>query len=163
MKKLEIKSTLTVFDTLDELPTEVASLMKKAVQARKNAYAPYSKFRVGAALELENGAIVVGNNQENAVYPSGLCAERVAIFQAGAIYPNIPIKRMAISASSDTFNVVTPIPPCGACRQSMYEYEENLKQPIELYFMGETGKVVKADSVQELLPLTFGKATLNNI
>ncbi|EIJ39734.1 cytidine deaminase [Galbibacter orientalis] len=163
MKKLEITTTLTVFDSLDELPTEVRELMVKAVNVRKNAYAPYSKFRVGAALVLENDEVVVGNNQENAVFPSGLCAERVAIYQAGALYPNISIKMMAISASSDAFNVLTPTPPCGACRQSMFEYEENQKAPIALYFMGETGKVVKADSIKDLLPLTFGKATLNNI
>ncbi|QLE01639.1 cytidine deaminase [Galbibacter sp. BG1] len=163
MKKLEITATLTVFDSLDELPEEVRQLMIKAVSARKNAYAPYSKFRVGAALDLENGEIVVGSNQENAVYPSGLCAERVAIYQAGALYPAIKIKTMAISASSDAFNVLTPTPPCGACRQSIFEYEENQKTPIEIYFMGETGKVVKADAIKDLLPLTFGKATLNNI
>ncbi|MEH6706281.1 MAG: cytidine deaminase, partial [Galbibacter orientalis] len=92
MKKLEITTTLTVFDSLDELPTEVRELMVKAVNVRKNAYAPYSKFRVGAALVLENDEVVVGNNQENAVFPSGLCAERVAIYQAGALYPNISIK-----------------------------------------------------------------------
>ncbi|WP_417445196.1 cytidine deaminase [Joostella sp.] len=163
MKKIEITTTLSVYDTIEELPLEVKELMMKAIGARKNAYAPYSKFRVGAALQLENEKIVVGNNQENAVYPSGLCAERVAIYQAGALYPKEPIKMMAISASSDIFNVITPIPPCGACRQSMFEYEENLQRPIEIYFMGETGKVVKADSVKDLLPLTFGKATLNNI
>ncbi|MCM5664356.1 cytidine deaminase [Galbibacter mesophilus] len=163
MKKIEIKASLTVYDSLDELSEDVKALMVKAVAARKNAYAPYSKFRVGAALKLKNNEIVIGNNQENAVYPSGLCAERVAIYQAGALYPNVAIETIAISASSDVFNVLTPTPPCGACRQSIFEYEENQKSAIEIYFMGETGKVVKADSVKDLLPLTFGKATLNNI
>ncbi|MDG3583701.1 MULTISPECIES: cytidine deaminase [Galbibacter] len=163
MKKLEINTVLTVFESIDELPEQVKELMKKAVTARNNAYAPYSKFRVGAVLQLENGEIIIGSNQENAVYPSGLCAERVAIFQAGTQFPGEPIKIMAVSAASDSFNVLTPTPPCGACRQSIYEYEENQKTPIALYFMGETGKVVKADSIKDLLPLTFGKATLNNI
>ncbi|MCX2679666.1 cytidine deaminase [Galbibacter sp. EGI 63066] len=163
MKKLEIKASLTVFDSLDELSDDARELMLKAISVRKNAYAPYSKFRVGAALELENEEVIVGSNQENAAFPSGLCAERVAIFQAGTQFPDVAVKTMAISAASDTYSVLTPTPPCGACRQSIAEYEERQKRPIALYFMGETGKVVKADSLKDLLPLIFGKASLNNI
>jgi cytidine deaminase len=163
MKKLEINTTLTVFDSIDELEDPQRELMIKAVNIRSKAYAPYSKFKVGVALELENGEIILGSNQENAVFPSGVCAERVAISQAGTLYPDVKIVSLAVSAASDNFTVLTPTPPCGNCRQSIFEYEENQKQPIAIYFMGETGKVVKADSIKDLLPLTFGKATLNLI
>ena len=96
MKEIEIKTTIGVFDSLNDLPTDIQSLMHQAIETRKNAYAPYSKFRVGAAILLDNGKIVLGSNQENAAYPSGLCAERVAIFHAGAIYPNVKIIKLVI-------------------------------------------------------------------
>ncbi|RNL82601.1 cytidine deaminase [Sinomicrobium pectinilyticum] len=160
MKEVEITSRLMVYDNTDELPETIRVLMQKAVEARKNAYAPYSRFKVGAALLLENGEVVIGNNQENASYPSGLCAERVAVYHAGARYPDVKIRAMAISAASDNRTVLTPIPPCGACRQSLAEYEVKQAEPMELYFMGETGKVVKAASVKDLLPLLFDKSNL---
>ena len=106
---------------------------------------------------LDNGKIVLGSNQENAAYPSGLCAERVAIFQSGAIYPDAKILKMAISAASDTNQTTTPIPPCGSCRQSISEYEFKQNTPIEIYFMGEIGEVFKSDSIKNLLPLSFDK------
>ena len=160
MNKIDIKSTLTVFENINELPAKVKDLMLVAVEARKNAYAPYSKFRVGAALLLDNGEIVIGNNQENASYPSGLCAERVAVFQAGARFPGSTIKTIAISASSDTKDTNLPIPPCGACRQSIAEYEIKQRSPISIYFMGKTGKIIKSDSLYDLLPLMFDKSQL---
>lgn len=160
MKKLEIKTTFEVFNTIDDLSSEVKSLMLQAVQIRKNAYAPYSKFRVGAAIILDNGKIVLGSNQENAAYPSGLCAERVAIFQAGAIYPTAKILKIAISAASDTNPTLSPIPPCGSCRQSIAEYEFKQETPIEIFFMGESGEVYKSESINNLLPLTFDKTSL---
>lgn len=160
MKEVEITSRLMVYDNTDELPETIRVLMQKAVEARKNAYAPYSRFKVGAALLLENGEVVIGNNQENASYPSGLCAERVAVYHVGARYPDVKIRAMAISAASDNRTVLTPIPPCGACRQSLAEYEVKQAEPMELYFMGETGKVVKAASVKDLLPLLFDKSNL---
>ena len=134
--------------------------MEQAISTRKNAYAPYSKFRVGTAILLDNGKIVRGSNQENAAYPSGLCAERVAIFQAGAIYPHAKILKMAITAASDTNKTIEPIPPCGACRQSIAEYEIRQDTQIEMYFMGETGQVYKSDSLKNLLPLLFNKNVL---
>jgi cytidine deaminase len=146
---------LEVFDTVSELPKDIQELMNKAQQARENAYAPYSHFKVGAALRLSSDEIVVGNNQENAAYPSGLCAERVAIFQAGALFPNEEIKAMAITAKSPHQILSEPIGSCGACRQSMVEYEQKQKAPIAVYFMGETGKIVKTNSVMDLLPLGF--------
>jgi cytidine deaminase len=160
LKKIKIETHLEVFDLLSELPIAVQELMNKAHEARENAYAPYSLFKVGAALRMDSGEIVLGNNQENAAFPSGLCAERVAVFQAGAIYPGISINAIAITARSLKHKVVTPIPPCGACRQSLAEYEVNQKTPMAVYFMGETGKVVKASSVKDLLPLIFDSSYL---
>ena len=157
MKEININTSFTVYQSQEELPKDIQPLMEKAVEIRKKAYAPYSKFRVGACLLLDNGQIVLGSNQENAAYPSGLCAERVAIFQAGAMYPDAKILKMAISAASDTNQTTTPIPPCGACRQSISEYEFKQSYPIEIYFMGETGEVYKSDSIKNLLPLTFDK------
>lgn len=131
--------------------------MHKAIEVRKQAYAPYSKFRVGAAILLENGKVVIGSNQESAAYPSGLCAERVAVFQAGSLYPNTKILKIIISATSDISPTKRPTPPCGACRQSISEYEQKQDVPIEIYFMGETGEVYKSDSLENLLPLSFHK------
>jgi len=157
MNEITIQTTFSVFEHTNELPTDVQDLMNQAVDIRKKAYAPYSKFRVGAALLLDNGQVVLGSNQENAAYPSGLCAERTAIFYAGANYPDAKIVKMAISAASDTNPTLAPIPPCGACRQSIAEYEFRQDYPIEIYFMGEKGSIYKSDSLKNLLPLTFDK------
>lgn len=160
MKKISITSSFDVFDSIAELPQEVQKLMQEAISVRKVAYAPYSKFRVGAAILLENNEVVIGSNQENAAYPSGLCAERTAIFYAGAKYPNVPFKMIAISATSDTNPTLSPIPPCGACRQSIAEYESRQSEPIEIYFMGESGMVYRSESLENLLPLSFDKNVL---
>jgi len=160
LKKLKIETILDVYDAISELPQEAQDLMNKAQQARENAYAPYSSFNVGAALQLANGEVILGNNQENAAFPSGLCAERVAIFYAGATYPGIAVTSIAISVRSLKHVVETPTPPCGACRQAIAEYEVNQKSPISIYFMGEKGKVVKADSIKGLLPLIFDNTFL---
>jgi cytidine deaminase len=157
MKQININTSFTVFSSAEELPQEVQSLMQQAVEIRKKAYAPYSKFRVGTALLLDNGKIVLGSNQENAAYPSGLCAERVAIFQSGAIYPEAKIVKLVVTAASDNNETKSPIPPCGACRQSISEYEFKQDSPIEIYFMGESGEVYKSDSIKNLLPLSFDK------
>ena len=160
MKEIKIESTLYVFDNVNELPNEALSLMQKAIEARGKAYAPYSKFYVGAALLLDNGQVITGNNQENASYPSGLCAERTAIYYAGSQFPNSKILRMAISAGSKRNQTTKPIPPCGACRQAIAEYEIKQGSPIEIYFMGETGAVAKSNSLANLLPLVFDKSVL---
>jgi len=160
MKKITITSEFSVYNSLEELPNDVQNLMEQAVSVRKNAYAPYSNFRVGVALLLDNGQIVIGSNQENAAYPSGLCAERVAIFHAGAVYPEAKIIKMAITAASDTNKTIAPIPPCGACRQSIAEYEIRQDNPIEIYFMGETGDIYKSESLKNLLPFMFDKKFL---
>ena len=160
MKEVKIESILYVFESIDDVPNDIQSLMKQAANARKNAYAPYSKFSVGAALLLENGEVITGNNQENASYPSGLCAERTAMYYAGAQYPNIKILKIAITAGSQAKLTNSPIPPCGACRQAIAEYEVKQETPIEIYFMGETGKVIKSNSLANLLPLVFDKSVL---
>lgn len=157
MKDIIISTQFSVFETVSELPNDIQNLMAQAVAVRKNAYAPYSKFRVGAALLLDNGKIVLGSNQENAAYPSGLCAERVAVFQAGSIYPDAKILKMAITAASDSNPTTSPIPPCGSCRQSIAEYEIKQEAPIEIYFMGEIGTIYKSDSLKNLLPFMFDK------
>ena|SRR6218665_277280 len=160
MKEINITTSFTIFDNLSELSEEIQSLMNQAIEIRKKAYAPYSKFRVGAALLLDNGKIVLGSNQENAAYPSGLCAERTAIFYAGSAYPEAKILKMAITAASDTNQTTAPIPPCGSCRQSIAEYEIKQETPIEIYFMGEIGEVYKSSSLKNLLPLMFDKKFL---
>jgi cytidine deaminase len=156
-KKITITTEFSVFENLEELPIDIQNLMEQAIAVRKNAYAPYSNFKVGAAILLDNGKIVLGSNQENAAYPSGLCAERVAIFQAGAIYPEAKIFKMAITAASETNKTISPIPPCGACRQAIAEYEIRQDTPIEIYFMGEIGSIYKSNSLKNLLPFMFDK------
>ena len=157
MKEINITTKFDVFENYNELPKDIKTLMTEAIEIRKKAYAPYSQFRVGAAILLDNKKIVLGSNQENAAYPSGLCAERVAIFHAGANYPEAKILKIAISATSDINVNTTPIPPCGSCRQSIAEYESKQESPIEIYFMGETGEIYKSDSLKNLLPFTFDK------
>jgi cytidine deaminase len=157
MKEIAITSKFSVYDTIPDLPLDIQNLMTQAVDVRKKAYAPYSNFRVGTAILLDNGKIVLGSNQENAAYPSGLCAERVAIFYAGAMYPEAKVLKMAITAASDTNTTKSPIPPCGACRQSIAEYETRQNVPIEIYFMGELGAIYKSDSLKNLLPFMFDK------
>lgn len=157
MREIHIPLVFKAYEDLNEMSQSDQKLMIQAVENRKKAYAPYSRFRVGAALLLENGEVVNGNNQENAAYPSGLCAERVAIFQASAIYPGVKILKIAISATSDDKVIEAPIPPCGGCRQSIAEYEIKQESPIEILFMGEKGEVYHSDSLKSLLPLIFDK------
>lgn len=160
MKEITITSKIDIFESITELPQVEQDLMKKAIEVRKNAYAPYSKFRVGAAILLDNGKIVVGSNQENAAYPSGLCAERVALFYAGAVYPEATILKIAITAASDNNSTTTPVPPCGACRQSIAEYEIRQNTPIKIYYMGETGAIHQSESLKNLLPFMFDNKLL---
>ena len=160
MKKVELKTQITIFDSIEELPTIVKGLMNKAIETKQNAYAPYSKFKVGAAMLLEDGTIITGNNQENAAYPSGMCAERVAIWKVSSDFPNKKILKLAISASSSSQILKEPVAPCGACRQTLSEYEIKQKDKIEVYFMGEVGEIIKTESVLDLLPIAFDKTFL---
>jgi len=155
MKKVELKIAFTEFESESELNSVEQELLQKARQSCDLAYAPYSDFHVGAALLLENGMIVTGNNQENVAFPSGLCAERVAIYYAGAQYPNIAIKTIAITCKSKSFHVGEPLSPCGGCRQAMSEYEMRHKSNIRVILMGETGRIRVIDSIADLLPFMF--------
>ncbi len=154
MKKFQIPVWIEEYRP-DELPENIQKLKKAAEKARDSAYAPYSHFKVGTAILLGNGIIVTGNNQENAAFPSGMCAERVAIWSAGSNYPGQEIISMYISAKSETKKVDQPVPPCGACRQAIAEYETKQNKPIEIYFSGETGPIWKTDSLENILPLVF--------
>jgi cytidine deaminase len=156
MKQISINTTITVLSK-EELSQEEIGLMSQAVDARSKAYAPYSKFTVGAAILLDNGIVIQGSNQENAAYPSGLCAERVAIYYAGATYPNSKIVKMFITASPKDRDLEEPIPPCGSCRQAIAEYEFKQDTPIAIFFMGAKGDIYKSDSLKNLLPLVFDK------
>ncbi len=160
MKEIKIETKLFVFDSENDLPKNISKLMNDAKKARLNAHAPYSNFAVGAAILLDNDEVIIGNNQENASYPSGLCAERTAIYYTGAKYPDAKILKIAIVAGSLNSETSQPIPPCGACRQAIAEYEVNQNTPIEIYFMGTSGKVLKSDSLENLLPLIFDKSQL---
>lgn len=159
-KEIEIKAVITEFDSVDDLPETDATLIAAAGIAADTAYAPYSQFNVGAAILLENGNIIQGNNQENVAYPSGLCAERVALFSAGSNHPNIPVKAIAITAKSDRFNIDEPLAPCGACRQVMVEYETKYNRHIRIILRGQKGKILVINSVSDILPLSFNSNRL---
>lgn len=149
-----------MYNSKSDLPDAIQELMQHAKKAIDRSYAPYSNFHVGAAILLENGKIVTGNNQENAAYPSGMCAERVAIWSASSQYPNVGIIRIALTVKSSHKQVDKPVAPCGACRQTLLEYEIKQKKPIAIYFMGEVGKVVQAHSLNDLLPFSFDQSFL---
>ena len=160
MRKIEISTSATIYKDISELSVDDNLLMNKAIEAKEKAYAPYSKFNVGAALLLENGEIVLGNNQENAAYPSGMCAERVAVYYAGATFPGVKIKKLAITASSTITKVDKPVGPCGACRQTLSEYEIKQKEPFKVLLMGEVSEIIIMDSLLSLLPLSSDSSYL---
>lgn len=152
-----IFNTIPNYDALDETEKKLFDAAKKI---REIAYAPYSNFQVGCALLLENGEIVTGSNQENAAYPSGLCAERTTIFWVGANYPDVKIKKLfVIGAPKDAISS-TPIPPCGSCRQSILEYESKQAETIEIYFASLDGEIYKTRSIRDLLPFSFDASYL---
>jgi len=159
-----ITHTLTVAYTeisgTDELAFDDRKLLSEAWIACESAYAPYSNFHVGASLRLANELIFKGNNQENGAYPSGMCAERVAVFSASALHPGIAIKSIAVVAKTDVFNLATPVTPCGACRQVMAEYEMLSGQPIRILLQGNSEKIWIIEGIANLLPLLFHGAEL---
>ena len=161
INKKKISFDITIYDSFNDLKEEDQNLMNAAVEARHRAYAPYSSFNVGASVLLDNGKVVEGNNQENASYPSGLCAERVAIFYAGANYPGAKIKAIAITAASLNHEVNEPAAPCGNCRQAISEYEFKQGESIKILMMGETGSIIECNSLADLLPLGFNSSFLN--
>ncbi|MEM1258012.1 MAG: cytidine deaminase [Bacteroidota bacterium] len=160
MEKKRISFELTIFNSLDEMLPEDANLVLESKKAMANAYAPYSNFSVGAALLLENGKILLGSNQENASFPAGVCAERVALFYAGANYPNEEIKAIAITASPREHYSQEPAAPCGICRQAISEYENKQKKPIRILMRGYSGPIYRCDSISDLLPLGFNSSFL---
>lgn len=155
MQKKSLHIDFQIANNINELLTEDQLLLKKAEIAAKSAYAPYSKFHVGAAVLLENGEIIIGNNQENAAYPSSLCAERVALFSASAKYPGVAVKSLAITAESKITIIDTPVTPCGACRQVMIEYEKLAKKSVKVIMRGQLGDILISESVENLIPLSF--------
>ena len=140
---------------ISELSENEQQLVENAKSALKTAYAPYSGFLVGSSVLLENGKIINGSNQENVAYPSGLCAERVALFYAGARFPDVKIKTIAVSVMSKNFKVTDVISPCGACRQVMAEYEDKQEQAIKVILHSPTDQVLIANTVESLLPFMF--------
>ena len=159
MKTTEIKIIVREFENIAELPTEDQRLLLEARAITKKAYAPYSGFHVGAAILLDNGQVVTGNNQENSAYPSGLCAERVTLFYANANFPDSAVKTIAISAAKNGVLVNEPVKPCGSCRQALAETEVRFEKPIRIILDGQDAILV-LEGVESLLPLSFSKKAL---
>ena len=139
-----------------DLSEQEEKLFESAKLAREQAYAPYSDFLVGCSVLLENGKIYTGNNQENAAYPSGLCAERTALYWVGANFPKEIIKKiLIIGGPRNHAKTDIIVPPCGSCRQSILEYETKQHQSIEMYFANLDGTIFKTKCVRDLLPFSF--------
>lgn len=158
--KLAFDIFATVYDNESELDSVAFALLQSAREATQTAYAPYSNFLVGAAVLLEDGTIVRGSNQENAAYPSGLCAERTAIFAAGANYPNQKVIMVAVTAKRRGETAFVVANPCGSCRQVLAEYEEKQANPIQIIMEGGDGKVYTCHSINMLLPMKFSSLNL---
>lgn len=162
MNEERVVITYKYYQNLSEIPTEDQELLARAKGALLGSYAPYSQFKVGCALRLEDGTIVQGSNQENVAYPSGLCAERVAIFWAGSNHPGKKIVAIAITAASEIIKTDHPITPCGSCRQSMLEYELNQETPIKVIMQGSSGRIMEVESISCLLPFYFNEVDLKH-
>lgn len=160
MQKLKLDSHFESYDSIEELPEQDQKLVLEARQAANDAYAPYSNFHVGSAVLLENGLIVRGSNQENAAYPAGLCAERVALFAAGAHHPGKKIISIAITAHPKGHKRSVAISPCGDCRQVMAEYEHRYEHSIRLIMEAGEGSFIVTESVALLLPFLFNGHSL---
>ncbi|TAE72193.1 MAG: cytidine deaminase [Bacteroidetes bacterium] len=158
IKKWEMQ--IEIHTDLQTLSSEWKKLWEVASKACEKAYAPYSNFWVGVAILLENNEIIEGVNQENAAYPSGLCAERVGLFSAGIQFPNQKIKMMAVAARRSDNPQIIPVTPCGACRQVMIEFENKQKNPIQVLFQGAENQYYILETVSNLLPLQFNATSL---
>ena len=150
------------FDHLEDLDAESKYLAHKAKEAAAHAYAPYSKFCVGAALILEDGTIVSGTNQENAAYPLCMCAERVTLYATASLHPEKRIMKLAVVAHKKNHKDLSPATCCGSCRQVLVEFESRQNKPIELIMLGPDKKWIKAPSAASLLPVGFSKASLDD-
>lgn len=159
MKTTEIRIVVYEYQNLQELSEKDRELLLAARKVSCNAYAPYSKFNVGAAVLLANGEIVTGNNQENSAYPSGMCAERVALFYANAQYPNVEVQAIAITAEKKGTLVDETVTPCGSCRQALAEAENRFGKPIRVILDGN-GSILMLNGIESLLPLSFSKEAL---
>lgn len=160
MKKEDYNFTFEVYESIGELTEADALLLQRAQQVTQHAYAPYSHFRVGSAALLANGEIVTGSNQENASFPVGLCAERVLLASAASLFPEVPVKAIAITYNNENGDSNHPITPCGICRQSLLEYETRVKQSIRIILGGLQGKVYVIEKAAMLLPLSFSADSL---
>ena len=157
----EVKITIDYeeFSSVSEMEPKDQELVKVAIEAQKGSYSPYSHFQVGAALLLDNGIIVKGANQENAAYPSGLCAERSAMFWAGANYPDVPMNTLAIAGADHGVLCESPASPCGACRQVMAEYQKKHGKPMKIILVGSK-RIRKFKCVDDLLPFIFDSLSI---
>ena len=154
MTEREIRISYAAYGSADEMEAADRELVEAAIKATEGSYAPYSNFNVGAAVRLDDGKIVSGSNQENAAFPSGLCAERTAMFYANAAYPDTAMVSLAIAGGQNGILCDSPATPCGACRQVMAEYQKKGGKPISVILVGK--KVIwKFDRVDDLLPLIF--------
>lgn len=155
MEKHSFELNYKSYGSEAELNEQDAELLSMAREVAKKAYAPYSGFSVGSAVLLANGQIVTGNNQENAAYPSGICAERVAMFYASSQFPGVKVLKVAVTAFSNRVPVSAPVAPCGSCRQVLSEYEKLYGHDIELILQGNHGVIYVLDNVRTLLPMAF--------
>ena len=155
MRKEQFICPYTVYESEAELDPQDAELLRLAHEATNNSYAPYSKFHVGTAVRLANGKTVTGCNIENAAYPSGLCAERVALFAAQAQYPDVAVEALAITARSESKTIDEPVAPCGGCRQVMVQVEQRSNVPLRVLCQGEQGPIMAFDGIESLVPFVF--------
>ena len=146
-----------------DLPEDYKSLINKSLEAQSKAYAPYSNFKVGTSILLEDGSVFTGSNQENAAYPSGLCAERVAIFSCGAQFPHLKMKVLAVTCDLDKLLLPDILAPCGACRQTICEYESKQNEPIKILLKCTGNQLVEFNSIQDLLPFSFKSKALKKV
>ena len=160
MKIKKINISYEEYENAEELSSSDSELVDEAAKALSGSYAPYSGFHVGSALLLENGDTVKGSNQENAAYPSGLCAERVALFHANSEHPDKAVISLAITVKADHFTSDGPIAPCGACRQVIAETEKRQNRKIRIIMRGENGSTRIVDGIENLLPLMFHEEKL---
>jgi cytidine deaminase len=160
MTNIELKISIQEYDKIEEIAPELQTICERAKENVMRAYNPYSNFHVGAAILLENGVIVDGSNQENAAYPSGLCAERVAMFYANSMYPDVKPVAIAVTAFYQGRFIARAVPPCGSCRQVLMESESRYKSDIKILLVGSE-KIQVMNDIKSLLPLNFDSKYLN--
>jgi cytidine deaminase len=160
IQKKNISISFVEYSSIDELNNSDRNLCLDSLKAMASSHSPYSGFRVGVAVLLASGKVVYGSNQENVAYPSGLCAERVALFTIGSAYPDDKIISMAISAQTDHFEIKEPVTSCGACLQVMAEYEKKQSSPINVLFYCLNGSVICTAGIKSLLPFAFAETRL---